>query len=171
MRVGTRDVWDAGPQTRPGGLHSALAPAPWRRLGVPVMIAAGPSAERGGAAGTRRGQSLGQSPARRGPEDSSSSASVFGVQHESRERPPGSGPGALPRVSWPTMAPSRHQAWAACTGVRPTGAPSPPGGAGHRQDSSPACQPRGEPGWPLPELPIWPQPPWRALLQVTRGSD
>ena len=56
MQVGTRDGRDAGPQIRPGGLHGAPAPAPQRRLGVPVMITAGPSAERGGRPGPGGGR-------------------------------------------------------------------------------------------------------------------
>ena len=55
-----------------------------------------------------------------GSGSSPSTGPVFGAQHVSQERPLGSGPEALLRVSW-AMTPSRRWAWAVCKGVRAAG--------------------------------------------------
>lgn len=136
-----------------------------RRLGVPVMITAGPSAERGGDR-TRRGQSLGQSPACRGP--GAAPPPCLGFSTESREKTPGSGPGRSQSAQ--PMAPAPPPSMGGLHQDAADGGTGPPRGCRAPGNSGLACQPRGEPGWPLPELPMWPQPR-RAFLRVTWGSD
>ena len=122
-------MWNAGLRTRGGKSARHSGSCSPEETGRPCHEHSRAFHRAWGVAGTRWGQSLCQSPARQGPEGSSSSTSMFGVQHESRERPQGSGPEALLRVSWPTTAPSCHQAWAACTGgTQPSrGRRAPPG--------------------------------------------
>lgn len=127
-------------------------------------------------AGTRRGQSLGQSPDHRGPMGSGSPplhrACVWGSARVSgkapRLRARGAPEGQLGHDLFPLLGMGGLQG-----GAGGGGHPVLPGGAGHLQHSSPTCRPRGEPDRPLPGPPmrLRPWPLRRALLQVTRGWD
>lgn len=126
-------------------------------------------------AGTRRGQSLSQSPDRQGPRAAApppplglclglSTCLGKGPQAQGQRHSRGSaGPRPLPAAG--RGRPAR--------GCGRRGHPVLPGGAGHLQHSSPTCGPHDEPDRPLPGLPmrLRPRPLRRALLQVTQGWD